>query len=115
MVGSVGILITALGAVIVNIIVAVRTGKKLDTSLNNQKEISHQVAEVHTITNSNLSLVKAELVKATMQIDEMKTFIRDLKSERDKLALSTVNAAAASHGNQISSETTKNTKSQEKK
>jgi len=89
MVGSIGILVTALGAVIVNIIVAVRTGKKVDESISKSNVISHQVAEVHTLTNSNLSGVKAELNKAVMQIEEMKMFIRDLKSERDKLALTT--------------------------
>jgi len=87
MVGSVGILVTALGAVIVNIIVAVRTGKKMDDSLVKSEAISHQVQEVHTLTNSNLSAVKAELNQAVAQLAEMKILVNDLKSERDKLAI----------------------------
>lgn len=94
-VGSVGILVTAIGAVIVNIIVAMRTGKRVQESLDNQVKISNQVAEVHTITNSNLSAVKAELKQATMQIEEMKTFVRDLKGERDKLAVLTAHTTKA--------------------
>ena len=86
MVGSVGILITAMGAVIVNIIVALRTGKKIDESLLKSEAISHQVQEVHTLTNSNLSAVKAELAQAVSQITEMRVLVADLKSERDKLA-----------------------------
>lgn len=95
MVGSIGILITALGAVIVNIIVALRTGKKVDESILNQSKMSSQIHEVHTLTNSNLSLVKAELDKALMQIEEMKTFVRDLKGERDKLAITTAHASSS--------------------
>lgn len=93
MVGSIGVLITALGAVIVNIIVAMKTGKKVDESIKNQQVLSGQIAEVHTITNSNLSAVKAELKQATMQIEEMKTFVRNLTGERDKLAAITATAA----------------------
>lgn len=89
MVGSIGILITALGAVIVNIIVALRTGKKVDENVKAIESVSHQVQEVHTLTNSNLSAVKAELKQAVTQLDEMKTFVRDLKNERDKLAILT--------------------------
>lgn len=86
MVGSIGILITAIGAVVVNIIVAMKTGKKVQESLDNQVAISNQVKEVHTITNSNLSAVKAELNQAVNQLSEMKVLVTDLKSERDKLA-----------------------------
>ena len=85
-VGSIGVLITAIGAVIVNIIVALRTGKKVDAVQAQADNISHQVQEVHTITNSNLSAVKAELKTAVAQISEMRVLVADLKNERDKLA-----------------------------
>lgn len=101
-VGSIGILITALGAVIVNIIVAVRTGKKVDDSLKASQIISSQVQEVHTITNSNLSTVKSELAQAIGQLNEMKVFVNDLKNERDKLATITALNTPAPNSNSTS-------------
>jgi len=86
LIASIGVLVTALGAVIVNIIVAVRTGKKVEESLEVSKGISNRVEEVHTSTNSNLSAVKAELEKSNAALKEMTVLVADLKSERDKLA-----------------------------
>jgi len=86
MVGSIGILITALGAVVVNIIVAIRTSNKVDKTIKQNEDISNQVHGVHVLTNSNLSAVKNDLKVAVEQLSEMRILVTDLKSERDKLA-----------------------------
>lgn len=62
-----------------------RAGRKLDGIFDKSTDISNQVQEVHTLTNSNLSLVKSELDKTTAQLAEMRLLVSDLKSERDKL------------------------------
>jgi len=88
-IAALGVLLTGLGAVIVNIIVAVRTGAKLDVTLSETKGLVSQVKEVHTLTNSNLSAVKAELAIAAAQIQALRDVIQDLKFERSKAALTT--------------------------
>lgn len=82
-----GVLITGVGAVIVNIIVALRQGTKLDAVSEKTDGISHQVQEVHTLTNSNLSAVKAELATATAQIQALRDLVQDLRNEREKGAI----------------------------
>lgn len=84
-------IIVALGAVIVNIIVALRTGGKIDSisqvtarSLVETTALQGQVQQVHTLTNSNLSEVKADLKQSTAEIASLKESILDLKAERDK-------------------------------
>lgn len=48
-----------------------------------------QVQQVHTLTNSNLSAVKAELAIATQQITSLLAIVQELKTERDKVAMAT--------------------------
>ena len=85
-VASLGVLITGVGAVIVNIIVALRTGHKVDVQGAKTDGLVAQVREVHTLTNSNLSAVKAELAISNALNAELRTLIVDLKGERGKLA-----------------------------
>lgn len=89
-------IIVALGAVIVNIIVAFRTGGKVDSiaqvtakSLVETTALQGQVREVHTLTNSNLSQVRSELQQGAAEIASLREVINDLKLERDKTALAT--------------------------
>ena len=84
-----GVLITGVGAVIVNIIVALRTGNKMETVLKQGVVIEGKVQEVHGLTNANLSLVKAELAKVTAQNTALHELVSDLRSERDKAAITT--------------------------
>lgn len=86
-------IIVALGAVIVNIIVALRTGGKIDSisqvtaqSLVETTALQGQVQQVHTLTNSNLSEVKADLRQSVAEISALKAVVLDLKTERDKIA-----------------------------
>jgi hypothetical protein len=81
------VLITALGGVIVNVIVALRTGRKLDDAAIKTSELQAQVAEVHHLTNSGLSAVKAELAESLTLNLQLRDIIADLKSEREKDAL----------------------------
>lgn len=85
-VGSIGIIITALGATIVNVIVALRTGKKVDEQGEKTDELVNQVAQVHTITNSNLAAITSELKKSNELNTQLQLVIDDLKIERDKAA-----------------------------
>lgn len=79
-----GVLITGVGAVIVNIIVALRTGTKLDTSIEQGKVLATRVDEVHTLTNSNLAQLKTELAKVLAQNAALQEMVNDLRAERDK-------------------------------
>lgn len=88
-VGALGVLLTAVGAVIVNIIVALRTSNKLDENVKEVKAVGAQVAEVHTLTNSGLAAVKAELAISAAKNDQLLEVISDLKQEREKLAVLT--------------------------
>lgn len=88
-----GVLITGVGAVVVNIIVALRTGTKLDTSLAKTDGLVAQVKEVHTLTNSNLTAVKSELATVVSQNKALHELVAELRSERDKSAI--VSAFAA--------------------
>jgi Rad3-related DNA helicase len=88
-IAAIGVLLTGLGAVIVNIIVALKQGHKLEDVAHKAESISHQVQEVHTLTNSNLSAVKAELATATAQIVALRELVQDLKAEREKASMAT--------------------------
>lgn len=46
-----------------------------------------RVDQVHTLTNSNLSAVKAELQQATQQIASLTALIHELRDERSKAQL----------------------------
>jgi hypothetical protein len=82
-------IITAISVGVVNVIVALRTSAKIEQTVAETKSISAQVREVHVLTNSNLSAVKAELATAAMQIAALLDVVQDLKSERSKTSLST--------------------------
>lgn len=85
-------IVTVVGAIslaVVNVVVALKQGTKLDTALAKTDGLVHQVAEVHTLTNSNLSAVKADLASAAAQIQALRDVVYDLKSERSKAALTT--------------------------
>lgn len=85
-IGGIGVVITAIGVAVVNVIVALRSSQKLATVIEKSDKLIGQVEQVHTLTNSNLSAVKAELSSAIKEIVSMKDVITDLKSERDKVA-----------------------------
>lgn len=89
-------IIVAAGAVAVNIITAMRMGNKVESiaqvtakSLVETTALQGQVKEVHTLTNSNLSEVKADLKQAVSEIASMRETISDLKGEREKTAMAT--------------------------
>lgn len=84
-----GVLLTALGAVIVNIIVALRTGQKTDALIQKTDSVTAKVDQVHTLTNSNLSAVKAELSNATIKIESLMQVVDDLKTQRQAGQLAT--------------------------
>lgn len=86
-------IIVALGAVIVNIITAIRMGNKVETisqvtarSLVETGVLQGKVQEVHVLTNQNLSDVRNELKQANNDRATLLTIISDLKSEREKVA-----------------------------
>lgn len=88
-VASLGVLVTALGGIIVNVIVALRTTHAV-------KEVAKKVDTVHEATNSNLTAVKDELKAARVreehqakQIADLVLLVSDLKAERDKAAVLT--------------------------
>jgi hypothetical protein len=76
-VAAIGVLVASVGTVIVNIIGAARIEKKTD-------QVAAAVQEVHTLTNSNLSAVKAELATAVAQISILREMVGDLKAERER-------------------------------
>lgn len=86
-IAAIGVLVTGVGAVIVNVIVALKTGAKIDLSIKKTEGLSHQVQEVHTLTNSNLSALKAELATALAQITSLHDVVQDLRGERQKAAV----------------------------
>lgn len=89
---AIGILVAGLGAVVVNIIVALRTGNKIDTNIEQTAALRADVKEVHTITNTNFSKVQSELSTSNAINAELLVTIRDLKNEREKLATITATA-----------------------
>jgi hypothetical protein len=108
-----GVFITALGGIAVNIIVALRTAAKTDTVIKaivgdvtdpQKKGVVGQLEHITTLTNSTLSDAKAKDEKQQMQLLAMADLIRDLKSERDKLAQVAATAAAVAAQAAIPSE-----------
>lgn len=99
-IGAIGVLVAALGAVIVNIIVALKTGQKADVLIHKTEEVANKVDQVHTLTNSNLSSVKAELTGTQNELKLLTQTIADLKSERQaaQVAAATAIAPAAPAG-----------------
>lgn len=81
-IGALSVLITAIGVAIVNIVVALRTGQKADVLIHKTEEVANKVDQVHTLTNSNLSDVKAELTGTRDKLELLMQTIVDLKSER---------------------------------
>lgn len=86
-------IIVALGAVIVNIITAIRMGNKVETisqvtarSLVETGVLQSAVKEVHILTNQNLSDVRNELKQSNAEIASLREVVVDLKSEREKTA-----------------------------
>ena len=101
-IAAVGVLIGSIVTGVVTVIGTLRNGQKTDklsvAVIGNEKTpgLINQVAEVHTVVNSNLAALKAELNAATAQITSLIGTIRDLKSERDKLAERATMSAALS-------------------
>ena len=91
-IAAAGVLVTALGAVIVNIIVALRTTTKIAAVEQKTDGLINQVHEVHTLTNSGLAAVKAELATANALNAELRGAVADLKAEREKTALAVATA-----------------------
>lgn len=98
-IAALGVFVTTLGGVLVNAFVSIRNGQKTEKvadlvaeNTTKTEGVAHQVQEVHTLTNSNLSLVKSELATAAMQISQLREVVADLKSERGKVAATAANA-----------------------
>lgn len=81
-IGAVGVLVAAFGAVIVNIIVALRTGQKTDRLIVDTAKVDAKVEQVHVLANSNLSAVTSQLTNAVTKIEALNQMVDDLRSER---------------------------------
>lgn len=93
---ALGVLLTAFGAVVVNIIVALRQSTKIEATAKAVDTVGVQVEQVHTAVNSNYAAVKAELSAAvalnialTNQITELRALVQDLKNQREQAAIAT--------------------------
>lgn len=86
-IAAIGVLITGLLAGIVNIVVALRTGTKLDAAAAKTDGLVSDVRAVHVLTNSNLSAVKAELTTANAAIIALRDLVTDLRAEREKASI----------------------------
>jgi len=53
-----------------------RNGRKADTTAG-------KIAEIHVLTNSNLTTVKADLALANLRIGELQRLVASLVAERD--------------------------------
>lgn len=91
-----GVLITTIGGVAVSIITSSRNARKTDNvatvvaeTFAETKAVAGKVDQVHTLTNSNLSAVKAELREAATEIKALRDVVQDLKSEREKASIAT--------------------------
>lgn len=87
-------IIVALGAVVVNIITALRTGSKVDSiaqvtakSLVETTVLQGQVKEVHVLTNQNLSDVRNELKTSNAEIAALREVVSDLRGQREKASM----------------------------
>jgi hypothetical protein len=92
-IAALGVLVTSIGGVLVNVFVSIRNGQKTEkvgvavaaNSVETQGLVG-QVKEVHILANSTLSDVRKELATATAQITSLHDVVSDLKSERGKTA-----------------------------
>lgn len=104
-----GVLVTTIGGVAVSIITSSRNGRKTDNvavvvaeTYAETKAVAGKVEQVHTLTNSNLSAVKAELATAVSKIESLHDVVKDLKAEREKASVA---AALATPVPQVVQET----------
>lgn len=120
---ALGGFVAGVGAVIVNIIVATRTGNRIGEltgatnsiaqvtarSLVETTALQGAVKEVHVLTNQNLSDVRNELKQANTEIKALREHsnaeikalqdvVADLKVERDKIATAVAFAASSGGG-----------------
>lgn len=93
--------IAAMGASVVNVVVALKQGTKIDAAAVKTDALAAKVEEVHNVTNSGLSAVKAELKTSNELNSQLREIITDLKAQRGKAevatALATPVPAAARH------------------
>jgi tRNA(Phe) wybutosine-synthesizing methylase Tyw3 len=80
-IAAAGVLVAGIGAVIVNVIVALRQGTKLDAALVKSDDLAAQVEKVHVLTNSNLQKVKEELATMIIQNHELQELVATLRAE----------------------------------
>lgn len=76
--------LAALAAANKNTEVAETVLRKTDVQAVKTENLIGKVDEVHTITNSNLAAVKAELAQASQRIEALVAMVADLKAERGK-------------------------------
>lgn len=93
--GAASGIIAAIGAVLVNVIVALRTGSKIDEGAKKTDGLIVAVEKVHEVTNAGLSAVKAEVASVRAELAtviavnvELRDIIADLKAERGHKAIS---------------------------
>jgi flagellar hook-associated protein FlgK len=72
-------LITVATGCIVQIIVAIKSGAKVDGIQRTTDALVVKAEEIHTQTNSNLSVVKSELKEARQEISLLKDSINEKK------------------------------------
>lgn len=82
-----GTLLGGLLSGIAGIIVAWRAGSKIEAAAKKTETLVTAVQEVHAVTNSNLSAVKAELTTSNALNASLRDIISDLKAEREKAAI----------------------------
>ena len=106
-VAALGVLVAAIGGVMVNIIMALKTDKKVSQGLAMSQQavfetarVGNKVDQVHVLANNNLQEVRSELAAANQklaslidtsgkQIAGLIETVSDLKSEREKVSMAT--------------------------
>lgn len=87
-------IISAIFVGIVNVIAALKTTAQLKENNAKTDSVINKVDQVHVLTNSNLSAVRAELEKSNQKVESLIATVFDMKSEREKLALEKAGLAA---------------------
>lgn len=100
---AMGGFVAGVGSVIVNIIIAGKTGNRMSEVLTSNHSIAQvtarslvetgnlqtKVQEVHVLTNQNLSDVRNELKTSNAELASLREVIADLKGEREKTNIRT--------------------------
>lgn len=86
-IAALGVLITALGAVIVNIVVALRQGKTLAAVKTETEGLVTQVKEVHSLTNSTNSRLQAALELKTQELASVRELMAQMERTAKEIAV----------------------------